>query len=70
MAEDVDDEDKRLHALIRARHKQVNRHLKQLNMLSERYRHSLADHGSGFIAVAKITQLMIQYSDPMFRIDF
>ena len=43
LAEDVDDEDKQLHAL---------RRLKQFNMLSESYRHILADHDTSFIAVA------------------
>ncbi len=57
----------RLYRVVRARHEVANKHLKQFRVLTARFRHSLAFHGTCFHAVANVTVLLLQ-DKPMFEI--
>ena len=61
--------DKRLGSL-RARHENINRRLKELAILQQKFRHSLEKHGTVFRAVANITNLKLKTECPLYRIDF
>lgn len=52
---------------VRARHENLNRRLKQFNVLGHRFRHDLSKHKLCFMAVANITNLML-VEDPLFII--
>ena len=54
---------------IRARHEIVNRRMKHFQVLSTVFRHNLKLHALCFHAVANITALMIEHSDPLFEIN-
>jgi len=56
----LDQGDRRMHSLIRARHEIINRRLKQWQVLGGRFRNGLKRHGFAFFAVATITQLMLE----------
>lgn len=61
--------DANLHSRIRARHETINRRFKSFSVIGGRFRHALDRHSLCFHAVAKITSLMIDSSDPLFKID-
>lgn len=63
----VDVHDKRIHSLVRARHEIVNRRLKQFQVLGERFRGGLDNHGIIFWAVAVITQLALKHESIPFH---
>ena len=50
----------------RARHENLNRRLKQFNVLSHRFRHSLDFHSDCFFAVASLTQIDIENGSTLF----
>lgn len=52
---------------IRSRHEVLNRRLKQFSILTQKFRHSIAFHGTCFHAVANITYLAL-IENPMFSI--
>jgi hypothetical protein len=56
--------------MARARHETMNGHLKQWNILKAIFRHNLGKHGAAFRAIACITQLSIQYGEPLFDINY
>ena len=60
---------KRMHKLFCARHKTVNKRLKQFAVLTTRFRHSVSYHGLCFHAVARITQLSFN-DEPLFDVLF
>jgi hypothetical protein len=66
----LNDYEQRTKALAHAHHETVNRCFKVFGCLSQRYRHSLAFHGTIFRAVAGIVQLTIQFGHPLFDIEY
>lgn len=56
------------HGLIMSRHETINRRLKQFQILSQVYRHSLKKHPMLVSAVANVTQLMLQNGHPLFSV--
>ncbi len=56
------------HKFIMSRHETVNKRLKDFRVLSETYRHTLSSHKYCFHAIVRLTQLSIQYEEPLFSI--
>ena len=63
-------EHKQTHGVIRARHKNANRRIKQFLAASAIFRHSIHLHHHCFFAAANLAQLMILNGDPLFLIEF
>lgn len=70
LGEDVEGEQHKLLADVRARQETVNRRFKQFFVLGHRFRHELSLHSVCFHSVANITQLMIELGDPLFEVDY
>ena len=49
---------RKVKAIVRARHETISRIMKQFNFLKQNYRHDLAKHGIIFQAVAVITHIL------------
>lgn len=64
----LNDANRRMHSIIRARHETVNERVKNFNSVRSVFRHSLDLHGAVFHAVVRLTALMIRTSDPLFQI--
>ena len=58
----------RTHALLRARHENVHRRLKQFFVLSHRFRHDISMHEDCFYAVAQLTYVMIATGEKLFTV--
>lgn len=56
------------HKKIMSRHETVNKRMNQFNILKNVYRHPLEKHPSVFLAVANLTQLMIENGHPLFAV--
>ena len=56
----------RLFSIVRARHETLNKGMKQVRVLNDWFRHSIALHSFCFDAVANITQAIIQGGEPLF----
>lgn len=63
----VDFKKRRLHSVLRARNETVNERLKNFNSVKAFFRHDLEIQGTVFHAVARLTALMINYRDPLFK---
>jgi hypothetical protein len=57
-------------AVTQARHKTVNSHFKNKQVLVKHSRHSLAFHSSYFCAVAVITELNIEAEEFLFSVQY
>ena len=55
---------------VASRHETVNKRLKQYGCLTQRFRHSVAKHAACFRAVAVLTQLAIEYGEPLYQVDY
>jgi hypothetical protein len=55
---------------VRARHETVNKRFKQWSCLRERFRHDIIKHGDVFRAVAVVTQLALENSEPLFEVEY
>lgn len=56
----------KLHDRIMARHETVNKRMKQFKILKNPFRNALEKHPIVFLAVANLTQLMIENGSPLF----
>lgn len=56
------------HRVVLARHETVNKRLRQFQILSITFRHSLLKHNFVFLAVANITQLILKHEQPLFSV--
>ena len=56
--------------IVRARHETVNSRFKQFNALQQTFRHSRHKHAHVFNSIAVITQLAIQYGEPLFDVTY
>jgi len=66
----LNDEQRRLHSVIRACHEIINRRLKQWNILGgRRFRSKVWRHKMVFYAIEVITQIIIQEEGPPFVIE-
>ncbi len=54
---------------VRARHKMLNRWLKNWGILYQVYCHDIMRHGDVFRACAVVTQLTIENGEPLFKVD-
>ena len=64
------DEERKMKALVRARHETVNERMKNFSILSNVFRHDLRKHSAVFRAVAVITQLSIEDGEPLFQVHY
>ena len=64
---DESNEQYKLYAIIRARHKTLNARLKNVFVLSDCFQHKPCLHAYSFQAVANITRLMLQGTNPLFQ---
>ena len=55
---------------LRARHENINRRLKEFNVLKQKFRHNLTKHGVVFRAVANITNLKLKTESPIHQLHF
>jgi hypothetical protein len=55
---------------VAARHETVNKRLKQYGCLTTRFRHDVAKHAACFRAVAVLTQLAIEYGEPLYQVAY
>jgi hypothetical protein len=63
------DDKKKMQQRVRSRHETVNKRLKQWGCLKDRFRHDVAHkHSSCFRAVAVLTQLAIEFGEPLFDV--
>lgn len=58
----------KIHKLIRAMHETVNHRLKTFNVIRDIFRHDLSKHQHCFHAVAQLTSIMIDTTNPLFKI--
>ena len=66
-----EDYDQWMKGVARARHENINQHLKQFGILERRFRHDLKLHHKVFMAVANIVQASIQLGDqPPFHVEY
>lgn len=56
------------HKKIMARHETVNKRLRQYKILKNTFRNTLKKHPTVFHAVVNLTQLTIQYEEPLFSV--
>jgi len=61
---------RKLKKQVRARHEHVNKRFKQFECLQQRFRHPLYKHKSCFWAVAVMTQIAIETSEPMDQVQY
>ena len=54
---------------VAARHETVN-NLKNFACLRIPFRHGVAKHAAAFRAVAVITQLLIEYGEPLYKVEY
>ena len=60
-----------LQSRVRSRHETVNKRMKQFNCLKNQFRHhDIAKHSSCFRAVAVLTQLAIEFGEPLFEVEY
>lgn len=57
-----------MHRIVRARHETVNARLKNFNVIYHSFRHDISKHWACFHAVAQITAIMIDTTNPLFEI--
>ena len=62
--------DQYMKGVARARHETINGRLRRWGILRCRYRHNLEDHGRWFLAIANITQIIIEHEEPAFQIEY
>jgi hypothetical protein len=56
---------------VRSRHETLNKRMKQFNCLKNQFRHhDIAKHSSCFRAVAVLTQLAIEFGEPLFEVEY
>ena len=55
---------------VKARHKTVNKRLKQFNILNDRFRHCREKHAPVFNSIAVLTQMSLRSGEPLFPIDY
>ena len=55
---------------VRSRHETVNKRFKQWGCMRQRFRHSVRHHSAAFRAVAVLTQLAIEFGEPLFEVDY
>lgn len=67
---DVEGQQRKVLADVRARQETANRRFKQFFILGHRFRHDVSLHSVCFHAVANITQLTIELGDPLFEVDY
>ena len=53
---------------IRNRHETVNKRFKQWGCIRQRFRHTTENHSACFRAVAVLTQLCIEFGEPLFSV--
>ena len=53
---------------VRNRHETVNKRFKQWGCIKERFRHGTEKHSACFRAVAVLTQLAIEFGEPLFSV--
>jgi len=63
------DHRRNLFNMIRARHEIINRRLKHFNSVGGVFRHEIRYQGQVYHAVARLTALMIDTTDPLFQIN-
>ena len=59
-----------MQGIVRNRQETVNKRFKQWGILKQVYRHDIPDHGDVFRAIAVITQIAINNSEPLFSVDY
>lgn len=64
----VSEENTEIFKILRARHENVNERLKNFNVIRHIFRHHLSMHGYVFHAVAQLTALMMNTTDPLFSV--
>lgn len=64
----VNDPNRRLFAVVRARHETVNRRFKQFAVLGHRFRHALKLHSFCFYSICNLTQIMLLTGEPLFAL--
>jgi hypothetical protein len=58
------------HKIIMSRHETVNKRIRQFKVLYHTFRHSLEKHPTCFDAVVNITQLIIEFEEPLFALNY
>lgn len=58
----------RKHKQIMARHETVNKRIRQFKILKDTFRNSIKKHPMIFHAVVNLTQLLIEYEEPLFQV--
>lgn len=56
------------HNQIMSRHETVNKRIRQFKILKNTFRHNLDLHPQIFHAVLNLTQLQIQYGEPLYSV--
>lgn len=59
---------RQIHRRIQARHETANERVKNMNTVHHIFRHDVSKHWVCFHAVAKVTAVIIDSSDPLFEI--
>lgn len=57
-----------MQARVRNRHETVNKRFKQWGCLNQRFRHGVEQHSACFRAVAVLTQLSLEFGEPLFSV--
>jgi len=55
---------------VRSRHETVNKRFKQWGCMRHPFRHSVRHHSAAFRAVAVLTQLAMEFGEPLFQVDY
>jgi len=55
---------------VRSRHETVNKRFKQWGCMRQRFRHSVTHPSAAFHAVAVLTQLAMEFGEPLFEVDY